>query len=113
MHVKSMKRCSLRVRRWARLSTLVAAGLLVGGLSAGSASAADLGGNCCANARQSVGAGDAINSFVAGTARFFTSEVEMFGLGIAQDIKSADMKLPSIATTRPMIAGARRSRSGL
>ena len=45
-----------------------------------------------ANARQSVAAGDAINSFAAG-ARIFTSEVEMFGLGIAQDIKAADMKL--------------------
>src|SRR3954471_25064608 len=31
------------------LSALVAAGLLVGGLSAGSASAADLGGDCCAD----------------------------------------------------------------
>jgi predicted porin len=46
-----------------------------------------------ANARQSVAAGDAINSFGAGAARIFTSEVEMFGLGIAQDIKAADMKL--------------------
>jgi predicted porin len=46
-----------------------------------------------ANARQSVAGGDAINSFAAGAARIFTSEVEMFGLGIAQDIKAADMKL--------------------
>lgn len=46
-----------------------------------------------ANARQSVGGTDAINSFAAGTARIFASEVEMWGLGIAQDIKAADMKL--------------------
>src|SRR5450631_1067640 len=36
------------------LSALVAAGLLVGGLSAGSASAADLGGNCCADLEERV-----------------------------------------------------------
>ena len=37
-----------------RLSALVAAGLLVGGLSAGSASAADLGGNCCADLEERI-----------------------------------------------------------
>src|SRR5262245_51995417 len=31
------------------LGALVASGLLIGGLTAGSASAADLGGNCCAD----------------------------------------------------------------
>ena len=36
------------------LSALVAAGLLVGGLSAGSASAADLGGNCCADLEERI-----------------------------------------------------------
>jgi len=36
------------------LGALVAAGLLVGGLSAGSASAADLGGNCCADLEERV-----------------------------------------------------------
>ena len=49
-----MKKYSLSARRWARLSTLVAAGLLVGGLSAGSASAADLGGNCCADLEERI-----------------------------------------------------------
>ena len=38
-------------------------------------------------------AGDAINSFNVVGARVFASEVQMFGLGIAQDIKAADMKL--------------------
>ena len=38
-------------------------------------------------------AGDAINSFNVAGARVFSSEVQMFGLGIAQDIKAADMKL--------------------
>ena len=36
------------------LGALVAAGLLVGGLSAGSASAADLGGNCCADLEERI-----------------------------------------------------------
>ena len=36
------------------LSALVAAGLLVGGLSVGSASAADLGGNCCADLEERI-----------------------------------------------------------
>ena len=36
------------------LSALVAAGLLMGGLSAGSASAADLGGNCCADLEERI-----------------------------------------------------------
>src|SRR5215207_6696911 len=36
------------------LSALVAAGLLVGGLSAGSASAADLGGSCCADLEERI-----------------------------------------------------------
>jgi hypothetical protein len=36
------------------LSALVAAGLLVGGLSANSASAADLGGNCCADLEERI-----------------------------------------------------------
>src|SRR2546425_1897787 len=36
------------------LGALVAAGLLVGGLGAGSASAADLGGNCCADLEERV-----------------------------------------------------------
>src|SRR4249919_3479207 len=36
------------------LGALVAAGLLVGGLSAGAASAADLGGNCCADLEERV-----------------------------------------------------------
>jgi len=36
------------------LSALVAAGMLVGGLSAGSASAADLGGNCCADLEERI-----------------------------------------------------------
>jgi hypothetical protein len=36
------------------LSALAAAGLLVGGLSAGSASAADLGGNCCADLEERI-----------------------------------------------------------
>ena len=45
-----------------------------------------------ANARQSVGAGDAINS-IGAAARIFTSDVEMFGVGIAQDIKAAEIKL--------------------
>ena len=36
------------------LSALVAAGLLVGGLSAGSATAADLGGNCCADLEERI-----------------------------------------------------------
>ena len=36
------------------LSALMAAGLLVGGLSAGSASAADLGGNCCADLEERI-----------------------------------------------------------
>ena len=45
-----------------------------------------------ANARQAVTAGDAINSTGA-AARIFTSDVQMWGVGIAQDIKAADMKL--------------------
>jgi hypothetical protein len=36
------------------LSAMLAAGLLVGGLSAGSASAADLGGNCCADLEERI-----------------------------------------------------------
>jgi Gram-negative porin len=36
------------------LGALVAAGLLVGGLTAGSASAADLGGNCCADLEERI-----------------------------------------------------------
>src|SRR5690349_6840931 len=36
------------------LSALVATGLLVGGLSVGSASAADLGGNCCADLEERI-----------------------------------------------------------
>src|SRR6476469_7906771 len=36
------------------LGALVAAGLLMGGLTAGSASAADLGGNCCANLEERI-----------------------------------------------------------
>ncbi|MCK5090154.1 MAG: porin, partial [Hyphomicrobiaceae bacterium] len=36
------------------LSALVAAGMLVSGLSAGSASAADLGGNCCADLEERI-----------------------------------------------------------
>ncbi|MBI1650687.1 porin [Hyphomicrobium sulfonivorans] len=36
------------------LSALVAAGMLVGGLSTGSASAADLGGNCCADLEERI-----------------------------------------------------------
>ncbi len=36
------------------LSALAAAGLLAGGLSVGSASAADLGGNCCADLEERV-----------------------------------------------------------
>src|ERR1044072_8402683 len=36
------------------LGALVAAGLLTGGLSAGSASAADLGGNCCADLEERI-----------------------------------------------------------
>jgi hypothetical protein len=36
------------------LSALVAVGMLVGGLSAGSASAADLGGNCCADLEERI-----------------------------------------------------------
>src|ERR1700731_4282122 len=36
------------------LGALVAAGLLVGGLSVGSASAADLGGNCCADLEERI-----------------------------------------------------------
>jgi len=36
------------------LAALAAAGLLIGGLSAGSASAADLGGNCCADLEERV-----------------------------------------------------------
>ena len=35
-------------------SALVAAGMLVGGLSTGSASAADLGGNCCADLEERI-----------------------------------------------------------
>ena len=45
-----------------------------------------------ANDRQAVAVGDAINSFGVG-AKIFTSDVEMWGIGIAQDIKAADMKL--------------------
>jgi hypothetical protein len=36
------------------LGALVAAGLLMGGLTAGSASAADLGGNCCADLEERI-----------------------------------------------------------
>src|ERR1044071_10260281 len=36
------------------LSALVAAGLLAGGLSVSSASAADLGGNCCADLEERI-----------------------------------------------------------
>src|SRR5450631_3222173 len=36
------------------LGALVAAGLLVGGLTASSASAADLGGNCCADLEERI-----------------------------------------------------------
>ena len=36
------------------LGALVAAGLLMGGLGAGSASAADLGGNCCADLEERI-----------------------------------------------------------
>ena len=36
---------------------------------------------------------DAINSFNVAGSRVFASEVQMWGLGIAQDIKAADMKL--------------------
>ncbi|MES1179954.1 MAG: porin, partial [Hyphomicrobium sp.] len=36
------------------LSALVAAGLVAGGLSTGSASAADLGGNCCADLEERI-----------------------------------------------------------
>src|SRR5215467_13645798 len=36
------------------LSALVASGLLMGGLTAGSASAADLGGNCCADLEERI-----------------------------------------------------------
>src|SRR5215471_9835287 len=36
------------------LGALVASGLLMGGLTAGSASAADLGGNCCADLEERV-----------------------------------------------------------
>ena len=36
------------------LGALVAAGLLLGGLTAGSASAADLGGNCCADLEERI-----------------------------------------------------------
>ena len=45
-----------------------------------------------ANERQAVGAGDAINPGI-GAAHIFSSELDMWGLGIAQDIKAADMKL--------------------
>ena len=38
------------------LSALVAAGLLVSGFSVGSASAADLGGNCCADLEERIAA---------------------------------------------------------
>ena len=36
------------------LGALVASGLLMGGLTAGSASAADLGGNCCADLEERI-----------------------------------------------------------
>ncbi len=36
------------------LGALVASGLLIGGLTAGSASAADLGGNCCADLEERI-----------------------------------------------------------
>jgi predicted porin len=45
------------------------------------------------NTRQVVAGGDAINSFGAVEARIYDSELEMFGLGIAQDLSKASMKL--------------------
>jgi predicted porin len=45
------------------------------------------------NSRQVVAAGDAINPAGFGAARIYSSEVQMFGLGIAQDISAASMKL--------------------
>lgn len=47
-----------------------------------------------ANDRQSVTPGDAINSFAGlGNARIFTSDVQMWGVGVAQDLSAASMKL--------------------
>jgi predicted porin len=45
------------------------------------------------NNRQVVNGNDAINSFGAAAARIYDSELEMFGLGIAQDLSKASMKL--------------------
>lgn len=46
-----------------------------------------------ANARETVAAGDAINSFGGTSAKIYTSDVTMWGVGIAQDISKASIKL--------------------
>src|SRR6476661_8655556 len=97
------------------LGALVAAGLLMGGLTAGSASAADLGGNCCADLEERIAELEAttarkgnrkvsltISGWVAEQVMWFDDGVESntYVSGIGRTLQS-HFKLTGQATISP------------
>ena len=82
------------------LGALVAAGLLVGGLSAGSASAADLGGNCCADLEERIA------ELEATTARKGNRKVSLTISGwVAEQVMYWDDDVPTSRTSTSAVIG--------